>query len=385
MMRSLIRIISVALRKRSERKVARSLTDQFYQYLIALRALPTPSPKPNVVALVRLDDIGDYLLWRNFLPAYREYYSDKHLLLVGNKVWEPVFHALDRSNVDQFVALDKGRYNNDATYRMEFWAQMRNLGISELLCVSRTRPLLLDDCITIAAAAPLTIAAENNFSVDSWNRMSDEIYGRLIPAQHSMHEFSFNGYFAQTITQALHIPSRLTLDMPDRVPHNGIVCFIGASAKSKRWPTECWISLLRSLKQEGFEPILSGGPSEADMAKAIESEVSVDNKVGHLSLMQTLQLIAGSRAVVTGDTMAAHAAVGAFVPTVILANGVNASRFVSYPSGEYKGVTTLYSDAFRRYRGVQPFIAVSSDMASILPEEVLQEVFKLLQHTIPNN
>lgn len=381
-MQSLMRTIAVMLRRREESRQERSVSVQFQQWLHQQRNLPAPNPDPRIVALVRLDDIGDYLLWRNFLPAYRRYYAGRKLLLIGNKVWESVFQVLDADYADEFVGLDKGMYMRDTEYRYAFWERIRSLGVSELVSVSRTRPLLLDDCIAAASAAPLRIAAQNSFRFESWNLLSDKLYTRLVPSEGMRHEFLFNRNFAQLLTNAESLPERLHLEIPDRSPHRYIVCFIGASAKSKRWPVGHWIQLIRLLQEQGLKPLLAGGPSDQEMADTICAAVSVDSQVGQLSLLQTLALIAGAPALISGDTMAAHAGVGASVPTVILANGVNASRFVAYREAAYDNVETCYTKAFLKYKGSASFTAVTRDMASIRPQEVMASLKKLLGHSI---
>lgn len=381
-MQSWMRTIGVWLRRREERKAEALLMRQFERWQEEQSALPTTKPNADVVALVRLDDIGDYLLWRNCMPAYRQFYSGKKLLLIGNKIWEPIFHALDAAYVDAFVGLDKGAYMGNADYRNAFWKEMRGLGVAELICVSRTRPLLLDDCIASACAAPLRIAIKNNFRSEIWNECSNKLYTRLIPVREERHEFQFNRYFTEQVTNSIALPDRLHLEIPGRVPHKYVICFIGASAKSKRWPLAHWIRLIRLLQRQGLKAILSGGPSDKQMSEAICSKVSVETEVGRLDLMQTLALIAGAPLLITGDTMAAHAGVGTSVPTIILANGVNASRFVAYREAGYEHVETCYTEAFRNHKGAERFTAVSSDMRSIRPEDVFARAMNLLRHPV---
>lgn len=380
-----MRRLAVALRHREESRQEAAVLLQFEQWQRVQLSLNAARPDPDSVALLRLDDIGDYLLWRNFLPAYRRYYAGKKLFLIGNKAWQPIFQTLDAANVDVFLELDKAAYMRDAAYRNSFWEKIRALGISELVCVSRTRPLLLDDCIGSATGAPYRIAAENSFRSESWNRLSDAQYTRLIPGQEGLHEFLYNRYFTAALTNISPLPDYLHLLVPGRVEHKRIICFIGASAKSKRWPARQWAQLIQLLQREGLEPLLSGGPSDREMADAICNEVPVDSEVGKRDLMQTLALIAGAPLLITGDTMAAHVGVGACVPTIILANGVNAQRFVAYPEAGYSHVETCYTEAFRNYKGNRPFTAVSRDMESIRPAEVLAAARKLLGHPVAHS
>ncbi|GAA4457448.1 glycosyltransferase family 9 protein [Rurimicrobium arvi] len=383
-MHKLSRIPAVLLRRFSEAKLARKLPQQRALWESDIAALPPACPLDGTVALVRLDDIGDYLLWRNCLPAYRAFFAGRPLILIGNKVWQPLFETLDAACADRFIPLDKGRYLNDAAYRNAFWAGIRAAGIEQIICPSRTRPLLLDDCIALASGAPVRIAVQNNFPFASWNRISDAVYTRLLPGQEGTHEFYFNRWFTECITGPVtSLPARMSLPVAGEPQPRRIVCFIGASAKSKRWPAGYWIALVRLLSQAGFEPVLSGGPAESELAATISAAVPVTNLTATGSLIQTLELIAGSGALITGDTMAAHAGVGLSVPTIIIANGVNAARFVAYGEAGIQGVSTLYTEAYRNASPARRkrFTAVTKDMLSIRPEQVMQALLSLLTHT----
>jgi ADP-heptose:LPS heptosyltransferase len=383
-MQSLIRSLAVAVRRVQERRKNQKLSQQFLRWQSAIAELPAVGMLPDTIAIVRLDDIGDYLLWRNMLPAYRAFYSDKRIILIGNKVWAPIFEALDLAEVDEFIALDKGRYLQDESYRKGIWLQLRQLGASETICVSRTRPLLLDDCITTALGSGIRIGAKNSFSSQLLNELSDHCYSRLLPGLDAAHEFVFNRHFTESITANSSLPQFLSLDIPVAKPSQKVILFIGASAKSKRWPVKHWVALVELLRLQGRDLCLLGGPSDREMAAAIVAEVPVENQVGSLSLMETLACIKGSAALVSGDTMAAHAGVGLSVPTLIIANGVNAARFVAYEEAGYDCVKTLYTRPFLRAGKPTQFVAVSNDMASILPETVAGALSQLLLLPVSN-
>lgn len=196
-----------------------------------------------------------------------------------------------------------------------------------------------------------------------------------------LHEFAFNANFAAWVTDSETAARQLALPLHRPENPSCTLCFIGASAKSKRWPAAHWIKLIALLQQSGLEPVLSGGKNELPLAEEIVAATGVSSLVGQTDLNETLDHIANAKAVVSGDTMAAHAAVACRVPVVILANGVNAWRFVSYQDAGYQAVTTLYTQAYRAVPADarKNFKAVSNDMKSIYPGEVLTALQQLLR------
>jgi ADP-heptose:LPS heptosyltransferase len=194
-----------------------------------------------------------------------------------------------------------------------------------------------------------------------------------------MHEFFFNRNFASfTIGNSikLHAPF-LPITSLEFLPKQ-VICFIGASAKSKTWPLKNWIELVQLLQENGYEPLLSGGKNEISIAERIVTATQAKSIVGQTNLVETTHAIAASAAVISGDTMAAHAAVSLKKPTVILANGVNAKRFVAYEEAGFDNVKTIYTQQYLRSKKDKNYRAVTKDMERIRPMQIIVALQNLL-------
>ena len=75
---------------------------------------PQPPARKNSVAIVRLDLIGDFVLFTAALPHYRQIWPEARIALVGNTVWRDLALWLnangvvtsDRDLFDEFVGID---------------------------------------------------------------------------------------------------------------------------------------------------------------------------------------------------------------------------------------------------------------------------------------
>ena len=67
--------------------------------------------------------------------------------------------------------------------------------------------------------------------------------------------------------------------------------------------------------------------TEIAMARLIEEKTGAFNIAGRVSLLELLAWVAGARAVITNDTMAAHLGASCNRPTLIVANGVKLQSF----------------------------------------------------------
>lgn len=381
-MENIIRKIALFLRQRSEQKQEFALLRQFEEWRLLLGQLPQNESSEKKLAIVRLDDIGDYLLWRNFIEVYKqsERYKNYKVTLIGNVIWKNIFDAFDSHAVDEAIWVNKHQYLSNEDYRKDLWRQIREQKFETIICPSRTRPLLLDDLIVLASGAKNRMACNNSYATFHWNKVSDATYTDLFPANNDQHEFFFNKNFASYVSGIdLKIQLPFLPITGSNIFAKQVICFIGAAAKSKTWPLEYWISLVKHLQQNGFEPLLSGGKNEMQIADKIVTATQAKSIVGQTNLEETLMAIARSEAVITGDTMAAHAAVSLKKPTVILANGVNAKRFVAYEEAGIEGVKTVYTDQYLRSKKDKNYRAVTKDMESIKPDQIMVAL-QNLQH-----
>lgn len=378
-----IRDISVFFRQKRQKKDELRSIVIYKSWLQQIYTLTTKrEPNNNKVAIIRLDDIGDFILWHNFLFKYKQLYLNHQIVLIGNIVWKELFETLCPNTVDSTIWIDKKQYFKNSNYRLELWKSIRNENFSITICPSRTRPLLLDDIICAASNASLKIAHNNTLPNKNINKISDKNYTKLFHYNLPSLECTYNRKFTKFIGCDTCDNTQLKISLPNFLAPTdsfNIVCFIGASAKSKRWGTSKWIQLIQLLQEQNFKPLLLGGKNEINTAKKIVLKTNVHSLVGVTTLTETLQNIATAKAVISGDTMAVHAAIALSKPLIILANGVNASRFTEYEAAGYNNVKTIYTKNFLNSKKNKGFVAVSQDMESIMPKDISKSLIQLLK------
>ena len=353
--------------------------------------LPAPCPSETRLLIIRLDDIGDYLLFRNQLRMYKRSPSwQNHIVtLLGNVSWEPIFSEFDASAVDDTLWVDKKEYLANASYRLNLWDALRRRGFGTVIAPSRTRPLLLDDLCMLAAAPLRNLGSANTHIHSRWNRISDALYQQVfIPSDATVHEFYFNAQFTAWASGLKYEGHRPRLDFPfdppDADPY--IVCFVGASVRSRRWPVKRWIEFIELYRRHYSNRVVLAGHTavEIAMVRAIRERTDTESIAGTVPLLEFLRWVAGAEAVLTNDTMAAHLSATVNRPTVIIANGVHYTRFTEYSNAGIENVVTIYPDVFDRIRKLTAKVsynypdAVSADIASIKACAVLEKLQTVL-------
>lgn len=386
-----IRQVSLFVRKRRSEKDGRRVLSTFGEWKDLQRQLPEPRPSEKKVLIIRLDDIGDYLLFRNQLRMYKRSprWKDYVITLLGNSSWKTIFSEFDASGVDDTVWVDKNEYLASAPYRSNVWEGLRQGGFGTVIAPSRTRPLLLDDLCMLAAAPLRNMGSANNHLHARWNQISDSLYQQVFTPPDSMvHEFDFNAQFtawASGINYEGRGP-RLDSSFDPLHPGSYIVCFVGASVRSKRWPVKRWIEFIELFRRHSSSTVILAGnkAEEVEMARIIRERTGAESIAGTVSLLELLRWVAGAQAVLTNDTMAAHLSASLNRPTVIIANGAYYPRFTEYTNAGIDNVVAVYPDVFNRIRKRTPRVsyhypdAVSADIASIKAREVLDKLQSVL-------
>jgi len=375
-----IRAVSLLLRRGRSRQERERTLDDFAAWRERLEVLAPARPRTHKALIIRLDDIGDYLLFRNQLASYKASarWAGYHVTLLGNASWRPFFSAYDADSVDDTIWVEKAQYLRHEAYRFGVWEELRARGFDTAIAPSRTRPLLLDDLCLLAAAPRRTFGSANTYAHTSWNEVSDALYGELYMPSREDHEFEFNGKFSQWLSGHRYSGSRPGFDAPTPEPGRHLVCFVGANTRSRRWPAKRWVEFIERYRDGHSAPVIlaGNGAAELAMAERIQSQTRADSVVGKMSLLELKSLITDARALVTNDTMAAHLGVSCKTPTVIVANGVNYERFTDYDRAGIDGVATVYPRVFmarRRRLGNVPHRytdALTADIASIDAQSV---------------
>jgi ADP-heptose:LPS heptosyltransferase len=103
-----------------------------------------------------------------------------------------------------------------------------------------------------------------------------------------------------------------------------VVLHPGASTSVKRWPNDRWRALAGLIEALGYVPVWSGGPTEADLVRAIDPEGRYPSFAARMGLGELWWLFGRARAVVCPDTGVAHLGRMVGVPTVTLFGPGNA-------------------------------------------------------------
>lgn len=321
------------------------LFNGFYDLVILIEsALALTSRRINIaeLALIRLDAIGDFIVWLDTAKEYRSLYPNHRITLIANSAWANL--ARNLPYWDEVWPLDIKKFSwRNPIYRWKTLRRVATRGFSIVIQPTYSRVLWQGDSIIRASGAPERIGSTGNLSniTSSEKSKSDKWYTRLLPAStDELPELMRNAEFLISLSgksyqpQLPVLPQLLKLRQELRDLKNYMVIFPGASWVGRQWPTQKFIEVARSIQSErGCLVVLCGSSAEHDLCTKIAQQLcdTAINLAGKTSLAELAEILRNAQILISNETSAVHIATAVGTPSVCILGGGHFGRFLPYP------------------------------------------------------
>ena len=306
--------------------------------------MTTTRDRVRRIALVRLDRIGDFLLWMSTARFYRSHFRAAEIVFFGNEAIADLARAMPYW--DRFVAVRVPENNQPYLVNSSPGGRFDvviNPQYSRTLAYDRfIAGLPADRRVAVGVRGPNMTQAEH-FE-------SNALYSELVTLSHEpMHESLRNFEILTAITGTTQ-PAVLESLTPflepvrHRLPDPYVAIFPVSSWHKKSYPWPRIVAACRLMKERfGVTAVLCGSADDKVVAANIQRNAgdAVVDLTGVLDLRQSLTLIAGAQLVIANDSMAAHAANYLRRPSVCFVGGGyndaggpgerSSGRFFPYP------------------------------------------------------
>jgi ADP-heptose:LPS heptosyltransferase len=301
--------------------------------------IPSSKEGSDSIMLVRLDVIGDFVLWLDSARAYRNIYPSKRLVLYANSSWAEL--ARHFNYWDEVVSVDMVRLRTDDLYRIKTFYNIRRRGFTVAIQPTYSREYM-GDMLTRSSAASVRIGYQSDLSniLLEQKQISDCWYTQLIHSSRSpMMELNRNAAFVRAIGDEAFVSNipqiPPLLDLPENLKFNSpyVVIFPGASWIPKMWPSSKFSDLIKKVKNNhSVDIILCGANAEYELCQKIinESAVIARNLAGATKLEELVEIIRGACLIVCNDTSAVHIAAATQTSSICLLGGGHYGRFLPY-------------------------------------------------------
>ena len=292
--------------------------------------------------VIRMDGIGDMVLFRNSLDHYAETFgvSKDKIFIIGCKSWESITDHIFEGY--RLMAIDEHKYASKVLYRIWINGRVRRLNVAITVVDAYFRRALMADSLAYVAAAPNTIMTLPYINGDtraeySWylGQVSEVIDTGPYPRHEIERHAAFTAYFSGE-APAPAPPKLNWRDHPPKVATDKpyVVLNPGSNEYGRRWPLEKYIELACWLVGKGRRVVFAGKAEEKAtsglIAEAADGESIID-LTGATDVPELFDLMMHAALVVSNDTGPAHVAIGLGAPTVVVVGGGHFGCFVPYP------------------------------------------------------
>lgn len=292
--------------------------------------------KPRGVLVVRVDGIGDMVLFHGGFQHYAEALglAREEITILGCESWAalaPLFFPGAK-----FHAIDEHAYDRNPLYRLKVSLWVRRQGFAVALLDSFMRKPLVADSLIYVSGAPSRIVARPYVSAKT-RRLFDWYLPRctrlIDTGPHPTHEILRHFAYLSALAGRAIAPEPPRLPRRDGAPPlpspYAIINF-GANEPGRRWPFENFLAVARHLKTRGLTVAFVGGPAEIAFKNRLAGEGFVD-LIGSTTLERLLDLFSHAALAVSNETGPAHLAIGLGAPTITILGGGQFGGWMPFP------------------------------------------------------
>lgn len=331
------------------------------KFILKILILLIPIKRINkkfTVALVKIDNIGDYILFRNFLPFIRhsQKYSSTNIVLIGNYAWKELAEYFDTDYVDSFFWIYPTQYAKNKWYRLKTLWQIKRLNINNLINTVHSRNWVIDEIVAFNnAQKKITCEGDDVNLTPEIKKKSDAFFQTIIPSlPSSVFEFERNRFFIEKLIDEKIKLERafFSLNKVGKI-ENSISIFIGAQSPLRQWSPIKFAHLILAIHKDYpnyFYQILGGKNDKKnsnDIMNFINkapNSIVINNLCGQTTLVDLVSCIQKTRLLISNETSAIHIAAAVDTQSICIANGERFMRFSPYPQSMTNKIITIFPD-----------------------------------------
>ncbi len=338
-----------------------------FNYLVFLIIHPLIKMKkikqmPQTLLIIRLDAIGDYVLFRNFLKILRESekYKKYKITLCGNILWKELSENLDEDVIDNFIWIDRKRFYGNLFYKYRLLKEIHEYGFEVAIEATYSREILYGDEIVKVSMAKErigSIGAKDKHAKWKRNLLTDKWYTNLISSvEDNLFEFDFNKQFFKSLLGKEIDIKKPFIDVTNikfENPANKdyVVLFPGVSTTKRRWDIDNFLEVAGYIiNNTNLDIVIDGSKKEIHLAQYILNHLKSSRIVvtaGTTSLSDMAKLISGAKLLISNDTSAIHFSAAVNTKFICISNGAYYSRFHPYPEKIFDKGYYVYPDEIK--------------------------------------
>jgi ADP-heptose:LPS heptosyltransferase len=358
--------------------------------------------KSDVVLILKFDQLGDYIIARNFLLQIRNHapYKSKKIVLCANVVLKDFIETYDVNFFDEFIWIDRAQLLNEMGARFAILRQVKMIGAQTAIQCTYGLESFSADCVMRASGASERFGRWMRHDIPGDKsggrkvQLGHKFYTPVVEPDQLIFDFVRHQWLFSAVLPGVDLPKNTRL-LPIPVPLPPVkgpfaIMMPGASDAFREWPPDRFAQVARHLfETRGLRILILGTKTDSPKALSIQqaaSSVPVENFCGQLTLPQVVYLMSQCVVGVTNDSGGIHLLAALNKPGVAVSNCFSFGLFHPYPREISDSVSFVYPQAFYNsplsmqerkliYGGGGKHFPITD----VLPESVIERIEALLQ------
>ena len=294
------------------------------------------------LAVVRMDGIGDMVLFRNTLDHYAEAFGvdNADITVIGCESWSGLAAEIFKGY--RVLDINEHAYAKRPFYRFSVNLKVRRLAPKTVVSDAYFRRALMADSLVWMMAPARSLVSYPYINEPTRSEYSfylsavDEV---VDTGPYTTHELVRHARFVSHFVGRKIAPEVPRLSWPDRfekpiIDGRYVVLNPGSNEYGRRWPLENYMALASWVAAQGLKAVFVGKADESakgDDVRELADGESIIDLTGKTSAPELLDIMKQAALVVSNDTGPAHLAIGLGTATVVIIGGGHFGSFVPYP------------------------------------------------------
>lgn len=313
----------------------------FRLFDLVARYLPLLKRRKGL-AVVRMDGIGDMVLFRPSLDHYAKAFgvAPEDITIIGCNSWKSIADQVFAGY--RVISINEHAYAKKPFYRFRINLKMRLLAPETVVSDAFfRRALMADSLVWVMGAARSFVSYPyiNEPTRPEFTYYTSQCDLVLDTGPYPAHELARHASFVSHFTGTPVPVEPPTLNWQDNAPAlpKGLPYVVlnpGSNEYGRRWPLEKYVALAGWLAKQNHRVVFVGKADEkanADLISNVCDGTSILDMTGKTNLAGLMDILKSAALVVSNDTGPMHLAIGLGAPTVAIVGGGHFGSFIPYP------------------------------------------------------
>lgn len=294
--------------------------------------------RKNMIVLMRLDALGDFVLWLDAAKEYKKKYPKVKIVLICKNINEPLARTIPY--FDYVIGIDLEKIKEDCKYFWSIYLKMKALRGAYLVQSVYSRTNAMDFIASMIPAYKKISISTDGVNMAGKTGISDWIYDSIVNISGvKEHELIKNARFLRKL--GFHEFKAGLPELPEyscrketKIEEPYYVIVLGTSHYAKSWKVDGFCRVAQYIYEKyHMTCCMLGVEQDASLGRQFSTKcqnIPLKNLIGETTIPEYVQIIREAEFIVSGDTSAVHIAAAVKTKSIIIGGGWHFKRFLPY-------------------------------------------------------